>query len=112
MLLALCPQEHTLRRCLPALLAAKKGRRRRVEPGRWDRLRQVMRIARPLVGQAPGKRRLRLTDRRDEAVRVEKRTNFGSVMDVFPKTLMPAMRAQLTACLARDLPAARIRYWT
>ncbi len=31
---------------------------------------------------------------------------------VFPKPLMQAMRAHLTACLARDLPAARILYWT
>jgi spore photoproduct lyase len=48
----------------------------------------------------------------DEAERVEKRTKFGSVKHVFPKPLMQAMRAHLTACLARDLPAARILYWT
>jgi spore photoproduct lyase len=48
----------------------------------------------------------------DEAERVEKRTKFGFVKHVFPKALMQAMRAHLTACLARDLPAARVLYWT
>jgi spore photoproduct lyase len=48
----------------------------------------------------------------DEADRVEKRTKFGTVKHVFPKPLMQAMRAHLTACLARDLPAARVLYWT
>lgn len=48
----------------------------------------------------------------DEAERVEKRTKFGSVKYVFPKLLMQAMRSHLTACLARDLPTARILYWT
>ncbi len=48
----------------------------------------------------------------DEADRVEKRTKFGSVKYVFPKPLMQAMRAHLTTCLSRDLPAARVLYWT
>ena len=48
----------------------------------------------------------------DEAERVEKRTKFGSVKHVFPKPVMQALRAHLTACLARDLPAARVLYWT
>jgi spore photoproduct lyase len=48
----------------------------------------------------------------DEADRVEKRTKFGSVKHVFPKPLMQAMRTHLIACLARDLPAARVLYWT
>jgi spore photoproduct lyase len=48
----------------------------------------------------------------DEAERVEKRTKFGTVKHVFPKPLMQAMRTHLTACLARDLPAARLLYWT
>jgi spore photoproduct lyase len=48
----------------------------------------------------------------DEAERVEKRTKFGTVKHVFPKPLMQAMRTHLTECLARDLPAARLLYWT
>ncbi len=48
----------------------------------------------------------------DEADRVEKRTKFGTVKHVFPKPLMQAMRTHLTDCLARDLPAARVLYWT
>ncbi|MCJ2049011.1 SPL family radical SAM protein [Methylobacterium sp. J-070] len=48
----------------------------------------------------------------DEADRVEKRTKFGTVKHVFPKPLMQAMRMHLVACLARDLPAARVLYWT
>lgn len=48
----------------------------------------------------------------DEADRVEKRTKFGTVKHVFPKPLMQAMRTHLTDRLARDLPAARVLYWT
>jgi spore photoproduct lyase len=48
----------------------------------------------------------------DEADRVEKRTKFGSIKHVFPKPLMQAMRAHLTGCIARDLPTARVLYWT
>ncbi|WP_375465226.1 radical SAM protein [uncultured Methylobacterium sp.] len=48
----------------------------------------------------------------DEAARTRKLTKFGSVKYVFPKDLMQAMRESLTAALARDLPAARVLYWT
>lgn len=48
----------------------------------------------------------------DEAERVRKLTKFGSVKYVFPKETMRAMRDALFAALARDLPAARILYWT
>ncbi|WP_375454146.1 radical SAM protein [uncultured Methylobacterium sp.] len=48
----------------------------------------------------------------DEAARSRKLTKFGSVKYVFPKDLMQAMRESLFASLARDLPAARILYWT
>ncbi len=48
----------------------------------------------------------------DEADRVEKRTKFGSVKHVFPKPLTQAMRSHCTACLARDLPTARVLHWT
>ena len=48
----------------------------------------------------------------DEAERARKLTKFGSVKYVFPKETMRAMRNALFAALARDLPAARILYWT
>ena len=48
----------------------------------------------------------------DEAERAKKLTKFGSVKYVFPKDVMGAMRAALFGVLARDLPAARILYWT
>ncbi|MFK5595812.1 SPL family radical SAM protein [Methylobacterium sp. HMF5984] len=48
----------------------------------------------------------------DEAERAKKLTKFGSVKYVFPKELMRSMRDTLFAALARDLPAARILYWT
>lgn len=48
----------------------------------------------------------------DEAERAKKLTKFGSVKYVFPNELMRSMRDTLFAALARDLPAARILYWT
>ncbi len=48
----------------------------------------------------------------DEAERVRKLTKFGSVKYVLPRPQMEAMRAGLTQALARDLPAAKILYWT
>ena len=48
----------------------------------------------------------------DEGERVRKFTKFGSIKYVLRKPVMDAMRAHLTACLARDLPAARVLYWT
>ena len=48
----------------------------------------------------------------DEGERTRKLTKFGSVKYVFPQALMRALREHLSACLARDLPAARILYWT
>ncbi|GJE44126.1 SPL family radical SAM protein [Methylobacterium soli] len=47
-----------------------------------------------------------------EAERSRKLTKFGSVKYVFPKDLMAEMREALTGLLARDLPAARVLYWT
>ncbi|MDP4024545.1 radical SAM protein [Methylobacterium sp. NEAU 140] len=48
----------------------------------------------------------------DEGVRARKLTKFGSVKFVLRKPVMDAMRAHLTASIARDLPAARVLYWT
>ena len=48
----------------------------------------------------------------DEAARARKFTKFGSVKYVLPRDLMAEMRAALTDMLARDLPAARLLYWT
>ncbi|AWN38874.1 radical SAM protein [Methylobacterium radiodurans] len=48
----------------------------------------------------------------DEAERTRKFTKFGSVKYVLPKDLMAEMRASLHAALARDLPMARVLYWT
>jgi spore photoproduct lyase len=48
----------------------------------------------------------------DESARTRKLTKFGSVKYVLPKDLMAEMRGALTGMLARDLPAARILYWT
>ena len=47
-----------------------------------------------------------------EAERSRKLTKFGSVKYVFPKDLMAEMRETLMGLLARDLPAARVLYWT
>ena len=48
----------------------------------------------------------------DEAVRAAKRGKFGGVKYVYPKELMQEMRGALEEALARDLPAARVLYWT
>ncbi|WP_132253744.1 SPL family radical SAM protein [Methylobacterium segetis] len=48
----------------------------------------------------------------EEAARSRKLTKFGGVKYVFPRDLMAEMRGTLTALLARDLPAARVLYWT
>ena len=48
----------------------------------------------------------------DEAKRSRKTTKFGSVKWVFPKEQMAEMRRSLEASLARQLPAARLLYWT
>ncbi len=48
----------------------------------------------------------------DETQRSRKLTKFGSVKHVYPAALMKEMRAELTALLARNLPAARLLYWT
>ena len=47
-----------------------------------------------------------------EAERTRKLTKFGSVKYVFPREQMQEMREAITGMLARDLPAARILYWT
>lgn len=47
-----------------------------------------------------------------EEERTRKLTKFGSVKFVFPKNLMAEMREHLTRVLARELPAARVLYWT
>ncbi len=47
-----------------------------------------------------------------EEERSRKLTKFGSVKYVFPRDLMAEMREALTDRLARDLPAARVLYWT
>ncbi len=48
----------------------------------------------------------------DEAERTRKFTKFGSVKYVLSKDLMAEMRAGLHAALARELPTARVLYWT
>ena len=48
----------------------------------------------------------------DEAVRSQKRTKFGSLKYVYPKALMDDMRAHLTGLVERELPTARLLYWT
>lgn len=48
----------------------------------------------------------------DEEKRSRKLTKFGSVKHVYPSATMKEMRAELTALLARHLPAARTLYWT
>lgn len=44
--------------------------------------------------------------------RAEKRTKFGSVKHVYDAATMRALRSVLTAEIARQLPYARILYWT
>jgi spore photoproduct lyase len=46
------------------------------------------------------------------ANRVEKRTKFGSVKHVYDPDTMRALRAFFEGEIARELPAARILYWT
>ncbi|MCC0806781.1 radical SAM protein [Methylobacterium sp. W2] len=48
--------------------------------------------------------------REDE--RSRKLTKFGSVKYVYPRDLMRTMRETITAAVARELPFARILYWT
>ena len=48
----------------------------------------------------------------DEAVRSKKMTKFGSVKYVYPKELMAEMREHLTGLAERELPGARVLYWT
>jgi len=48
--------------------------------------------------------------REDE--RSRKLTKFGSVKYVYPRDLMRTMRETITAAVARELPYARILYWT
>lgn len=47
-----------------------------------------------------------------EAQRVEKRTKFGSVKQVYDKATMQSLRSFFEERIARDLPYARILYWT
>jgi spore photoproduct lyase len=47
-----------------------------------------------------------------EEERSQKRTKFGSVKYVFPRDLMQAMRETITAHVQRELPSARVLYWT
>jgi spore photoproduct lyase len=47
-----------------------------------------------------------------EPERTRKLTKFGSVKYVYPKAQMDEMRGAIHAALARDLPAARVLYWT
>ena len=46
------------------------------------------------------------------ANRTEKRTKFGSVKYVYDAPTMTALRHFFTAAIARDLPFARVLYWT
>ena len=46
------------------------------------------------------------------ANRTEKRTKFGSVKYVYDAATMTALRGFFTAAIARDLPFARVLYWT
>ena len=48
----------------------------------------------------------------DEAARSEKRNKFGGVKHVYPRDTMRDMRAFFERELARELPQARILYWT
>ena len=48
----------------------------------------------------------------DERVRARKRTKFGSLKYVYPAALMREMREAVEGMLARDLPDARVLYWT
>ena len=48
--------------------------------------------------------------REDE--RSRKLTKFGSVKYVYPRDLMRTMRETITAAVARELPFARVLYWT
>ena len=48
----------------------------------------------------------------DEQARSRKLTKFGSLKYVYPADTMREMRSTLTDLIARDLPAARILYWT
>ena len=48
----------------------------------------------------------------DEGRRSRKLTKFGSVKYVFPREEMVAMRATVEAAIGRQLPAARVLYWT
>ncbi|MCJ2046989.1 radical SAM protein [Methylobacterium sp. J-078] len=47
-----------------------------------------------------------------EAERTRKLTKFGSVKYVYPGDLMQAMRETISAAVARELPGARLLYWT
>ncbi len=48
----------------------------------------------------------------EEQTRAEKRTKFGGFKYVYPKDAMAEMRGLLETELHRQLPAARILYWT
>ena len=48
----------------------------------------------------------------DEEARSRKLTKFGSTKFVYPAPLMREMREALSAMIARQLPAARLLYWT
>jgi spore photoproduct lyase len=47
-----------------------------------------------------------------EAERTRKLTKFGSVKYVYPRDLMQAMREEISAAVSRELPGARLLYWT
>ncbi|MCJ2129843.1 spore photoproduct lyase family protein [Methylobacterium sp. E-045] len=47
-----------------------------------------------------------------EEERSRKLTKFGSVKYVYPRDLMRTMRETITAAVTRELPFARILYWT
>lgn len=48
----------------------------------------------------------------DPARRTQKRTKFGAVKHVLPRTQMTDMRGMLEASVARWLPQSRVLYWT
>jgi spore photoproduct lyase len=48
----------------------------------------------------------------DEDVRTAKRSRFGGVKYVYPKTTMAEMRSWFTTELNRRLPLAPLLYWT
>lgn len=48
----------------------------------------------------------------DEAARARKRTKFGSLKYVYTPTIMAEMKTTLLAAIARELPQARVLYWT